>query len=227
MPSTNESSDLDNLAPADSLDNSSDASAQNSDENLQQESQQQVQQQKKKPEYDPRRVREFLIKVAKAVIRHEIRNHAHDDFHKQVDKIKDTIASKKGAVDPALQKEIDTLRQKVGYLVKVEKDPNHPENDKYYKEKIAILEAKLDALMKSKEDRENRFKELEQKVDSKYDSERELVKQLEEKLLFLERKLIEHQLSKKKSKQKVNTKAITDIKQQIQSTKDVISQIKK
>ena len=242
MSTFKENPDLDSLASIHSGDTATAASdapspdpadqeltEEESTETTEDEQQPQVEQQpeKKKPEYDPARVRDFLIRLAKAVTRHELRKQAHTDFHKQVDKIKDSMLSKRQKSQPAVENELEALKQKVSHLINVERDPNHPENNKFLKEKIALLEGKLNILMKSKDERENRFKELESKINSKYDTERELVRQLETKLLILEKKLVEHQLTKKKAKQKVNNKAIDEIKQQIETTKAVIKKFKK
>lgn len=181
---------------------------------------------KRKSEYDPYRVRDFLIRLAKAVKRHNIRVSAHQDFHEHVDKIKKTMVSKKPKTEHNIDKDIDELKKKVASLIDIEKNPNSPNHDKYLQEKIDLLEGKLNNLMQSKQKREDRFTELEKKISIKYDADQETIKELEKKLLLLERKLIEHQIKKKKSKAKINKKDIDEIKEKIEMTKAIIDRHK-
>jgi len=181
---------------------------------------------KKKREYDPYRVRDFLIRLAKAAKRHEARRHAHNQFHDHVDKIKKSIVSKRKKSETTVDNDIDELKKKVSYLVSIEKGQGPSGHDKLMQEKILLLEGKLDKLLQSKLRREDRFQQLEKKISSKYTADKELVAELEKKLLLLERKLIEHQLNKRKSKKKQDIAKIKDIKEQINTTKELIGKHK-
>lgn len=164
--------------------------------------------------YNTERVRRFLIYLAKAVKRHDIRKDAHNDFHSHVEKIKKM--SPKGMDD-----EIDELKRKVSYLIEIEKGHTAPMNDKFSKEKIQLIEGKLNKLLESKQRREDRFVELERKINSKMVSDKKEISKLKTKLLTMEKKLIEMQL---KSKSKAKTKKLNELKDQIRSTKQILEE---
>ncbi len=180
---------------------------------------------KRKSEYDPYRVRDFLIRLAKAVKRHEIRSGAHQDLHEHIDKMRKTMASKRPKSDVSVDAQINELKNKVAEIIAIEKSHASP-NSSHVKEKVNVLENKLNTLLESKQRKDERFKELEKKITTKYSADQELINKLEKKLLFLERKLIEHQLDKRKSKAKVDKKTVDDIKKQINKTKAILRQHK-
>jgi hypothetical protein len=177
-----------------------------------------------KKKYNSRRVREFLIRLAKACIRHEIRTHARNDFNNHTDKIKKSMLSGKPHDNP--DNEIEELKKKVEYLINVEKNPKNPETHKLTQERILLLEGKLNRILQSKLEREKRFEELEKKLNLKHKNTKQYVHELEKKLLLLERKLIEHQLNKKSSKSDIYKDALAQIKTQINKTKETLNKIK-
>jgi hypothetical protein len=174
--------------------------------------------------YNPRRVREFLIRLAKACKRHEIRIHARKQFHEHTDKLKNSLLLDKPHHDP--DSEIEELRKRVDYLISVERSTSTPDNSKVLNEKINQLESKLNRLLQSKIEREKRFEELERKLSLKHKHNKDLIVELEKKLFLLERKLIEHQIQKKRTKSKIDTETLNQIKNQINKTKQVIQSIK-
>lgn len=180
---------------------------------------------KKKSEYDPYRVRDFLIRLAKAIKRHEIRSGAHRNLHEHIDRMQKTMTSKRVKSNVSVDTQINELRNKVAELIAIERSHATPQSQQM-KGKVEILEGKLNTLLQSKQKKDERFKELERKITSKYSADQELVQKLDKKLLFLERKLIEHQLDKRKSKAKIDKKSVDEIKQQINTTKAILKQHK-
>jgi len=184
------------------------------------------QEDKRHSEYDPYRVRDFLIRIAKAVKRHQIRTGAHQAFHNHVDKIARKMVSKKPVSEDTAEKDIDELKRRVSELISIEKGQG-PDAEKMMKDRIEQLESKLNKILEMKQRKDERFKELERKIATKFEADQDLVNRLEKKLLSLERNLIEHQLDKRKSKKKVDLAAIQDIKQQINSTKAILAKHKR
>lgn len=175
-------------------------------------------------EYNSLRVRNFLIRLAMACKRHEIRVNARKQFYEHADKIKQNLISGKPHEKP--DEEIESLKKKVEYLISIEKGSKNHASDEQLNEKIGLLEGKLNILLKSKLEKEKRFEELEKKMNLKHKQEKGLIEELERKLLFLERKLIEHQIDVRKNKKKTDSDAVNQIKNQIDKTKQALHKIK-
>jgi len=177
--------------------------------------------------YNRSRVKELLIRIAKAAKRHQIRMHAHKQVHEHIDKIKEAhIARAPKSHVPNIEKDIEELKNRVTHLVSVEKNPNHPDYTNNVNNKIALLEAKLEKLVQTKESREARFKELEDRIQKKISQDAQLVNDVEKQLLQLEKKLLLHQIDAKKSKKKTDAQTVHAIREKIQTTKSKLEKIK-
>jgi hypothetical protein len=190
---------------------------------------------KPKSEYSPQKVKEFLIKLAKAAKRHEIRMNAHQGFHQQVDKLKQAVVSAAAMPNtkskiqmrtPSIDYEIEELKKKVAQLVAVERTHGHGQPLNYSQDRIRILESKLDQLLRSKEEKEQRFQMLEQKIGAKLLEEKELVESLERKLLILQKKLLEHKIQRKKSGKKKVDPELKLIQEKIEKTRSALDSLK-
>lgn len=177
-------------------------------------------------QFNKKRVKEFFIRVARASMRHNIRLGARQQFHDHVERIRST--AKKGVQEHHdFDSEIDELKKKVAHLIEVERNPYSPQKNEELKRKIVFLENQIQDLIKTKKVREDRFVELEKKINSKITKNNELMKHIERKLLTLEHKLVSHKLSSKKGKNKVNKEYVSEIEKQISETKRVLDTIRK
>ena len=215
--SMNVNTNTDNLAGSS---NFSDGSS--SEQN---EQRQRVSLDKQKHEYNPQRVKEFLIRVAKAVKRYQIRMHARKKFHNHVEKFKEPPQQRKNTIDD----DIVELKRHVANLIEVERNPHHPAHSKYVKEKIAVLEYKLDELLEMKKKRETRFNEIEERINKKIYEDKQLIAEVEKKLLHMERDLLKKQIEHHQ-KRKGIPKELEELKQKIATTKrslDLLKQSRK
>ncbi|MFT4304172.1 MAG: hypothetical protein ACMXYG_06420 [Candidatus Woesearchaeota archaeon] len=164
--------------------------------------------------YNPHRAKKFLIYIAKAVKRHDIRRNAHKDFHEHLEKIR-TIKPKSKSLD----QDIEDLKRKVSYLINLEKGAPHIDHDKYLPEKIQLLESKLNKLLESRRIREERFHELERKISTRMVADGRQIEQLKTKLLMMEKNLLQLQI---KTKSKTKSKELKELKKKITDTKSVL-----
>jgi DNA repair exonuclease SbcCD ATPase subunit len=181
----------------------------------------------KKEKYNARRVREFLIRVASAVKRYEIRMNAHKDFHTHVDKLQENInqnIKKTSGYDPA--EEIKQLKNKVNQLLKIQADPDIIEKNIQYENKIKELEAKIDRLISSKSEKDRRFHELEKKIEIKYKKEKDYSHELERRILELEKRLVEHQIARRKANKEIDHETVSLIRDKINSTKEKLDNLR-
>ena len=178
----------------------------------------------------------FMTMLAKAFKRAEIRKQAHHDFHKHVDYMRNNLAKSKmpKKLSPEnIDSYVGDLKKKVSYLVELENDPDAKpgfDQAKFVKDKITELEAKLNALMKSKEEKEKRYAELDNKINLKLNADKRVVEEMERKLLVLQKKVIEHKIlnkTRKKFGKKPIDSDIDEIHERIKITKDALENIKK
>lgn len=182
---------------------------------------QRAQVEKRGHEYNPARVKEFLIRVAKAVKRHQIRMNARKKFHDHVEKLKSAPKKKEKTIDD----DIAELKRHVANLIEVERNPHHPAHSKYVKEKIAILEHKLDELLELKKRREARFTEIEERINKKIYEDKQLIAEVEKKLLHMERDLLKKQIEHHEKKKGV-PKELDELKHKIAATKRSLELLK-
>jgi len=156
---------------------------------------------KPRPKYglSDQKTRVLLIKLAKAFRRHQARMSVRDDLQKHVSKIKRNVMPKQDrAFD--LNQHLKELQQKVNNVVRVESNPDYQYHSKMVNQRLEALEKKLRMLMESKLEREKRFSNLDKKVSLKLDADKQIMNELEKKLLILQKKIIEHKIKGKKSK---------------------------
>ena len=84
--------------------------------------------------------------------------------------------------------------------------------------------------MKSKEEKEKRYAELDNKINLKLNADKRVVEEMERKLLVLQKKVIEHKIlnkTRKKFGKKPIDSDIDEIHERIKITKDALENIKK
>jgi hypothetical protein len=178
----------------------------------------------KRSGFNDLRVKNLLLMLARAYRRRQARLHAHRAFHEHVNKLKDDLVSKKPVKEEVVHENIAELKNRVSYLLEVEKNPDYTAENKELKNKLLSMESKLNMLMKTKEEKEERFKKLEAKINAKLNNDKQIVDELERKLLVLQRKMIEYKLN---NKAKMNSSSLKEIDERIKLTKSAIDRIKK
>lgn len=173
--------------------------------------------------FDAEKLRILLIKLAKAYKRHHARWQAHSEFHDHVDQIKSNIISARPKKTYKIDGDIHELKKRVANLIEIEKNPHYHTHNKEMQEKIAMLEDKLNRLMKSKEEREKRFAELDKKVSLKLTADKQIMDELEKKLLVIQKKIIQHKMKKKSKKHKEELNLLND---RLELTKNALHKIK-